>query len=141
MTYVREQVRSRLARQVGRAYRRWLRPTSGRRPGDRFMYPRTPADCGSDPGRQCRVLTLAAGCGSIADTEIELLAQRGPPAAGGAGWSAVPTEGSTLSGCVARADRRGGGARVAVEAASSGHTSSSGHVHYAWSSRMGRQLP
>src|SRR4029453_17514751 len=38
--------------------------------------------------------------------KIELLGQRGPPAAGGAGWSAVPSEGSTLSGCVARADRR-----------------------------------
>ena len=47
--------------------------------------------------------------------KIELLGQRGPPAAGRAGRSAVPTEGSTLSDCVARADRRGGGARVAVE--------------------------
>jgi hypothetical protein len=37
MTYVREQHRRRLARQVGRAYRRWLHPTSGRRRGDRFL--------------------------------------------------------------------------------------------------------
>jgi hypothetical protein len=37
MTYVREQVRQRLVRQVGRAWRRWLHPTSGRRPGDRFL--------------------------------------------------------------------------------------------------------
>jgi hypothetical protein len=31
MTYVREQLRQRLAHQVGQAYRRWLHPTSGRR--------------------------------------------------------------------------------------------------------------
>jgi hypothetical protein len=37
MTYVREQLRDRLAHQVGRAYRRWLHPTSGRRPGERFL--------------------------------------------------------------------------------------------------------
>jgi hypothetical protein len=37
MSYVREQLRQRLTRQVGRAYRRWLHPTSGRRPGDRFL--------------------------------------------------------------------------------------------------------
>jgi len=37
MTYVREQLRERLARQVWRAWRRWLHPTSGRRPGDRFL--------------------------------------------------------------------------------------------------------
>jgi hypothetical protein len=37
MTYVREQLRQRLASQVGRAYRRWLHPTSGRRPGERFL--------------------------------------------------------------------------------------------------------
>ena len=37
MTYVREQLRERLARQVGREYRRWLHPTSGRRPDDRFL--------------------------------------------------------------------------------------------------------
>jgi hypothetical protein len=37
MTYVREQLRERIARQVGEAYRRWLHPTSGRRPGDRFL--------------------------------------------------------------------------------------------------------
>jgi hypothetical protein len=37
MTYVREQLRSRLARKVGQAYRRWLHPTSGRRPGDCFL--------------------------------------------------------------------------------------------------------
>jgi hypothetical protein len=36
MTYVREQLRQRLAHQVGQAYWRWLHPTSGRRPGDRF---------------------------------------------------------------------------------------------------------
>jgi hypothetical protein len=37
MTYVREQLRERLARQLWRAWRRWLHPTSGRRPGDRFL--------------------------------------------------------------------------------------------------------
>jgi hypothetical protein len=37
MTYVGERLRQRLGRQVGRAYRRWLHPTSGRRPGDRFL--------------------------------------------------------------------------------------------------------
>jgi hypothetical protein len=37
MTYVREQLRERLARQLQRAWRRWLHPTSGRRPGDRFL--------------------------------------------------------------------------------------------------------
>jgi hypothetical protein len=37
MTYVREQLRQRVARQVGQAYLRWLHPTSGRRPGDRFL--------------------------------------------------------------------------------------------------------
>jgi hypothetical protein len=37
MTYVREQIRQRLAHQVGQAYWRWLHPTSGRRPGDRFL--------------------------------------------------------------------------------------------------------
>jgi hypothetical protein len=37
MTYVREQLRERLARQLGRAWRRWLHPTSGRRAGDRFL--------------------------------------------------------------------------------------------------------
>jgi hypothetical protein len=37
MTLVREQLRQRLARQVGRAWWRWLHPTSGRRPGDRFL--------------------------------------------------------------------------------------------------------
>jgi hypothetical protein len=37
MTYVREQLRQRLARQVRRAWWRWLHPTSGRRPGDRFL--------------------------------------------------------------------------------------------------------
>jgi hypothetical protein len=37
MIYVREQLRDRLGRQIGQAYRRWLHPTSGRRPGDRFL--------------------------------------------------------------------------------------------------------
>jgi hypothetical protein len=37
MTSVREQLHQRLARQLGRAWRRWLHPTSGRRPGDRFL--------------------------------------------------------------------------------------------------------
>lgn len=36
MTYVRDQLRARLAARLGRAYRRWLHPTGGRRPGDRF---------------------------------------------------------------------------------------------------------
>ena len=37
MTYVRAQLGDRLGRQLARAYRRWLHPTSGRRPGDRFL--------------------------------------------------------------------------------------------------------
>ena len=37
MTYLREQLRQRLARQLGQAFRRWLHPSSGRRPGDRFL--------------------------------------------------------------------------------------------------------
>ena len=37
MTYVRGQLRGRLTARLGRAYRRWLHPTSGRRPGDRFL--------------------------------------------------------------------------------------------------------
>jgi hypothetical protein len=37
MTYMREQLRGRLARQVRRTWWRWLHPTSGRRPGDRFL--------------------------------------------------------------------------------------------------------
>ena len=37
MTYVREQLRERLARQLRGAWRRWLHPTSGRRPGDHFL--------------------------------------------------------------------------------------------------------
>jgi hypothetical protein len=41
MTYVREQLHQRLGRQVGQAYRQWLHPTSGRRPGDRFLDPAT----------------------------------------------------------------------------------------------------
>jgi hypothetical protein len=37
VTYVREQVRGRLASQVGWAWWRWLHPTSGRRRGDQFL--------------------------------------------------------------------------------------------------------
>jgi hypothetical protein len=37
MTYVRSQLRVRLTGRLHRAYRRWLHPTSGRRPGDRFL--------------------------------------------------------------------------------------------------------
>jgi hypothetical protein len=37
MTYVREQLRGRLAPQLRRAWRRWLQPPSGRRSGDRFL--------------------------------------------------------------------------------------------------------
>jgi len=36
MTYVRDQLRGRLAARLARVHRRWLHPTSGRRPGDRF---------------------------------------------------------------------------------------------------------
>jgi hypothetical protein len=36
MTYVRGQLGDRLGRQLARAYRWWLHPTSGRRLGDRF---------------------------------------------------------------------------------------------------------
>ena len=37
MTYVREQLRSRLASEISRQYLRWLHPTSRRRPGERFL--------------------------------------------------------------------------------------------------------
>jgi len=37
MTYARGQLRSRLAARVGRAYRRWLHPTSRRQPGETFL--------------------------------------------------------------------------------------------------------
>jgi hypothetical protein len=36
MTYVRGQLRGRLTTRLARAHRRWLHPTSGRRPGERF---------------------------------------------------------------------------------------------------------
>ena len=37
MTYVRGQLRGRLTARLGRVHRRWLHPSSGRRPGDRFL--------------------------------------------------------------------------------------------------------
>jgi hypothetical protein len=37
MTYVRAQLGDRLYRQLARANRRWRHPSSGRRPGDRFL--------------------------------------------------------------------------------------------------------
>jgi hypothetical protein len=37
MTYVRARLGDRLGRQLAVAYRRWLHPSSGRRPGDRFL--------------------------------------------------------------------------------------------------------
>ena len=37
MTSVRGQLRGRLTARVARAHRRWLHPTSGRRPGDQFL--------------------------------------------------------------------------------------------------------
>jgi hypothetical protein len=37
MTYVRGQLRGRLTARLVRVQRRWLHPTSGRRPGDRFL--------------------------------------------------------------------------------------------------------
>jgi hypothetical protein len=37
MTYVRGQLRGRLTARLVRVHRRWLHPTSGRRPGDRFL--------------------------------------------------------------------------------------------------------
>jgi hypothetical protein len=37
MTYVRGQLRGRLTARLGRVRRRWLHPTSGGRPGERFM--------------------------------------------------------------------------------------------------------
>ena len=37
MTYVRGQLSDRLGRQLARAYQRWRQPSSGRRPGDRFL--------------------------------------------------------------------------------------------------------
>jgi hypothetical protein len=37
MTYVRAQLGGRLQRQLAPAYRRWLHPSSGRRPDDRFQ--------------------------------------------------------------------------------------------------------
>jgi hypothetical protein len=37
MTYVRGQLRGRLTARLARVHRRWLHPTSGRQPGDRFL--------------------------------------------------------------------------------------------------------
>jgi hypothetical protein len=37
MTYVRGQLRGRLTARLGRVHRRWLHPTSGRLPDDRFL--------------------------------------------------------------------------------------------------------
>jgi hypothetical protein len=37
MTYTRSQLRARLTGRLHRAYRRWLHPTSGRHPDDRFL--------------------------------------------------------------------------------------------------------
>jgi hypothetical protein len=37
MTYVRSQLRGRLTARLVRIHRRWLHPTSGRQPGDRFL--------------------------------------------------------------------------------------------------------
>jgi hypothetical protein len=37
MTYVRGQPRGRLTARLARVHRRWLHPTSGRRPGDQFL--------------------------------------------------------------------------------------------------------
>jgi hypothetical protein len=37
MTYVRGQLRGRLTARLVRVHRRWLHPSSGRRPGDRFL--------------------------------------------------------------------------------------------------------
>ena len=37
MTYVRGQLRGRLTARLARVHRRWLHPTSGRRPGDQFL--------------------------------------------------------------------------------------------------------
>ena len=37
MTYVRGQLRGRLTARIARTHRRWLHPTSGRQPGDRFL--------------------------------------------------------------------------------------------------------
>jgi hypothetical protein len=37
MTYIRGQLRGRLTVRLGRAYWRWLHPTGGRPPGDRFL--------------------------------------------------------------------------------------------------------
>jgi hypothetical protein len=62
MTLVRAQLGDRVGRQLARAYRRWRHPSSGRRPGDRFLQQPTSADCGgvragqrpSGPGRGFR---------------------------------------------------------------------------------------
>jgi hypothetical protein len=37
MTLVRAQLGDRLGGQLAQAYRRWRHPSSGRRPGDRFL--------------------------------------------------------------------------------------------------------
>jgi hypothetical protein len=37
MTFVRGRLRGRLTARIARVHRRWLHPTSGRRPGDRFL--------------------------------------------------------------------------------------------------------
>jgi hypothetical protein len=56
MTYVREQLRQRLARQVGQAYLRWLHPTSGRRPGQPL-----PVAADTRRQRQCPRWTAPSG--------------------------------------------------------------------------------
>jgi len=42
MSHIRGQLRARLTARLARAHRRWLHPTSGRQPGDRFPEHRPP---------------------------------------------------------------------------------------------------
>jgi hypothetical protein len=88
MTYAREQLRHRLAKQVGQAYLRWLHTTSGRRPHDRFLSQRTPtpADCCSVRGGQ-PVRTPAAGAPASQTTSTAA-----------AVWSAAPDTAAARSG-------------------------------------------
>src|SRR5215211_2927354 len=86
--------------------------------------------------------TAAALHAGTLQRKIELLGQRsrqqlaepaGPPSQPKAAPSPAASLGLTRLGAEVLA--------LLVEAALTGHTSSSGHVHHAWSCRTGRQLP
>jgi hypothetical protein len=80
MTYVRAQLRGRLTARLGRAYQRWLHPTS-RRPGDRVPVAVTP---GPRPWRDRRVSAGARNPG-----QPPLTAAAEPSGVSAAGSAAV----------------------------------------------------